>query len=123
MPIIFVENVIFFGGKCSRLTFYDGIKMFVAGKVLFTTTEEKPSKLLTLVTALVRRKYKTYIFYGVSICDKQSSIINIKKGIIYDDRRNTVGTINTCDCLCASKIQNIYFLWCYYLRQILFHHK
>ena len=82
MPIIFVENVIFFGGKCSRLTFYDGIKMFVAGKVLFTTTEEKPSKLLTLVTALVRRKYKTYIFYGVSICDKQSSIVNIKEGII-----------------------------------------
>ena len=54
MLIIFVENVIFFGGKCSRLTFYNGIKMFVASKVLFTMTEEKPSKLLTLVTALVR---------------------------------------------------------------------
>ena len=80
MPIIFVENVIFFGGKCSRLTFYDGIKMFVASKVLFMTTEEKPSELLTLMMALVRRKYKTYIFYGVSICDKQSSIVNIKKG-------------------------------------------
>ena len=105
MPIIFVENVIFFQGKCSRLTFYDGIKMFVASKVLFTTTEEKPSELLTLVTALVRRNYKTYIFYGFSICDKQYSIVNIKEGIIYDDRRNTVGT----------KIQNIYFLWCYYL--------
>ena len=85
--------------------------------------KKKSSELLTLMMALVRRKYKTYIFYGVSICDKQSSIINIKKGIIYDDRRNTVGTINTCDCLCASKIQNIYFLWCYYLQQTLFHHK
>ena len=53
MPIIFVENVIFFGEKYSRLIFYDGIKMFVASKVLFMTTEEKPSKLLTLVMALV----------------------------------------------------------------------
>ena len=109
MLIIFVENVIFFGGKCSRLTFYDGKKMFVASKVLFMTTKEKPSKLLTLVTALVHRKYKIYIFYGVSICDKQSSIVNIKEGIIYDDKRNTVGTINTCDGLCTSKIQNIFF--------------
>ena len=91
--------------------------MFVTNKILFMTTKEKPSKLLTLVTALVHRKYKIYIFYGVSICIKQSSIINIKEGIIYDDRINTVGTINTCDGLCASKIQNIYFLWCYYLRQ------
>ena len=49
----FVENVIFFGGKYSCLIFYDGIKMFVASKVLFMTTEEKPSKLLTLVMALV----------------------------------------------------------------------
>ena len=109
MPIIFVENVIFFGGKCSRLTFYDSIKMFVASKVLFMTTDEKPSDLLALVTALVYRKYKIYIFYGVSICDKQSSIVNIKEGIIYDDRRNTVNNINTCDGLCASKIQKIYF--------------
>ena len=109
MPIIFVENVIFFGGKCSCLTFYDGIKMFVANKVLFMTTKQKPSKLLTLATALVHRKYKIYIFYGISICDKPSSIVNIKEGIIYDDRRNTVSTINTCDGLCASKIQNIYF--------------
>ena len=123
MLIIFVENVIFFGGKCSRLTFYDGIKMFVASKVLFMTTKEKPSELLTLVTALVHRKCKIYIFYGVSICDKQSSIVNIKEGIIYDNRRNTVGTINTCDSFCASKIQNIYCLWIYYLRQILFHRK
>ena len=44
-------------------------------------TEEKPSELLTLVMALVRRKYKKYIFYGVSICNKNSSIVNIKEGI------------------------------------------
>ena len=110
MLIIFVENVIFFGGKCSHLTFYNGIKMFVTSKVLFITTKEKPSELLTLVTALVYQKYKIYIFYGVSIYDKQSSIVNIKEDIIYNDRRNTVSTINTCDGLCASKIQNIYFL-------------
>ena len=78
--------------------------MFVTSKVLFITTKEKPSELLTLVTALVYQKYKIYFFYGISICDKPSSIVNIKEGIIYDDRRNTVGTINTCDGLCASKI-------------------
>ena len=110
MLIIFVENVIFFGGKCSRLTFYDGIKMFIASKILFMTTKEKLSELLTLVTALVHRKYKIYIFYGVSICDKQSSIVNIKEGIIYNDRRNTIDTINTCDGFCALKIQNIFFM-------------
>ena len=123
MPIIFVENVIFFGGKCSCLTFYDNIKMFVPSKVLFMTTEEKLSELLTLVMVLVHWKYKIYIFYGFSICDIQSSIVNIKESIIYDDKRNTVSAINTCDGLCASKIQNIYFLWCYYLQQTLFHHK
>ena len=53
MSIIFAENVISFGGKCSRLIFYDGIKMFVASKVLFMTIEEKPSELLTLVTAFM----------------------------------------------------------------------
>ena len=62
--------------------------MFVASKVLFMTTEEKPSELLTLMMALVRRKYKTYIFYGVSICDKQSSIVTIKKGI--SDRHEAI---------------------------------
>ena len=62
MPIIFVKNVDFFGGKCSRLTFYDGIKMFVASKVLIMTIEEKPSKLLTLVTAFVHQKYKNIYF-------------------------------------------------------------
>ena len=44
-------------------------------------TEEKPSELLTLVTAFVHRKYKIYIFYGVIICNKHSSIIKIKDGI------------------------------------------
>ena len=53
MPIIFVENVNFFEGKCSRFTFYDGIRMFFASKVLFMSTEEKPSELLTLVMVLV----------------------------------------------------------------------
>ena len=60
------------------------------------------------MTASVHRKYKICIFYGISICDKPSSIVNIKEGIIYDDRRNIVGTINTCDGLRASKIQYIY---------------
>ena len=62
MPIIFVENVIFFGVKCSCLTFYDNIKMFVASKVLFMSTEENPSELLTLVIALVHQKYKIFFF-------------------------------------------------------------
>ena len=48
-------------------------------------TEENPSKLLTLVTAFVRQKYRKYIFYGVIICNKHCSIVNIKEGIIYDD--------------------------------------
>ena len=62
MPIIFVENMIYFGGKCSPLTFYDGIKVFIANKVLFMTTEKKPSELLTFVTTFVHRKYKKYFF-------------------------------------------------------------
>ena len=33
------------------------------------------------MTAFVHRKYKKYIFYGVIICDKHSSIINVKEGI------------------------------------------
>ena len=44
-------------------------------------TKEKPSELLTLVTAFVHQKYKIYIFYGVIICNKHSSIVNIKEGI------------------------------------------
>ena len=56
MPIIFAKNMNFFGGKCSCLTFCDEIEMFVANKVLFTMTKEKPLALLTLVTAFIRRK-------------------------------------------------------------------
>ena len=48
IPIIFVENVIFFLGKCSRLTFYDGIKMFVASKVLFMTTKQKTVETINI---------------------------------------------------------------------------
>ena len=44
-------------------------------------TEKTLSILLTLMTAFVHRKYKKYIFYGVIICNKHDSIINIKKGI------------------------------------------
>ena len=44
-------------------------------------TEETSLVLLTLVTASMHRKYKKYIFYGVIICNKHDSIINIKKGI------------------------------------------
>ena len=84
--------------------------------VLFTMTEEKPSKLLTLVTTFVSQKYKKNIFfYGVIICDKHSFIVSIKVGIIYNDQRKTIKTIITCDGFCALKIQNIHFLWCYYL--------
>ena len=73
--------------------------------VLFTMTEEKPSKLLTLMTAFVCRKYKKkYFFYGVIICDKHSFIVSIKVGIIYNDQRKTIRTINTCDGFCALKI-------------------
>ena len=43
--------------------------------------EEKPSELLTLLTAFMRRKYEKYFFYGVSICDKHSAIVNIKENI------------------------------------------
>ena len=49
------------------------------------TTEEKPLELLTLVTAFVRQKYPKKKNYGVIICEKHSSIVNIKEGIIYDD--------------------------------------
>ena len=53
------------------------------------TTEEKPLELLTLVTAFMRRKYQKYFsFYGVSICDKHSSIVNIKENI--SDRHRAI---------------------------------
>ena len=63
------------------------------------------------MTAFVHRKYKIYFFYGVIICDKYSSIVNIKNGIIYNDWRKTVETINTCDDFCVSKIQKKYFFY------------
>ena len=80
MPSIFVENMIFFWDKCSHLTFCNGIKMFVANKVLFIMNEEKLLELLTLVIAFVHWIY-IYIYYGVSIGNKHSSIVNIKEGI------------------------------------------
>ena len=64
MPIIFVENMLCFGEKCSCLN--DGIKMFITNKVLFVTTEEKRMELLTLVMASVRRNTK-YIFFMVLV--------------------------------------------------------
>ena len=121
MPIIFVEIVYYFFRKCDFFWreifppyFLQWHKCLSLVRYYLWRLNKKPLELLTLVTALVHRKYKIYIFYGVSICDKQSSIVNIKERIIYDDRRNTVrntvDTINTCDGFCALKIQNIYFL-------------
>ena len=66
MPIIFVENMICFGGKCSRLTFCEGIKMSVANKLLFTIIEETLTKLLKHVMAFVRQNTK-YIFFKVVV--------------------------------------------------------
>ena len=63
IPIIFVKNMICFGGKCSRLTFYSSIKMFTTNKVLFTMTEEKPLELLALVTVYVHQKYKIFFLW------------------------------------------------------------
>ena len=51
-------------------------------------TEEKLLELLTLVTAFMRWKYQKYFFYGVSICDKHSSIVNIKENI--SDRHKAI---------------------------------
>ena len=123
MPIIFVENMICFGGKFSRLTFYDGIKMFIANKEFIYGDQIKTVGTNNICDGFCASKIQNLIFYGVIICNKHSSIINIKKGIIYNDLRKTVRTINTCDSFCTLKIQNIYFLWCYYLRQTFFHHK
>ena len=50
--------------------------------------EEKPSELLTLLTAFMCRKYEKYFFYGVSICDKHCSIVNIKENI--SDRHKAI---------------------------------
>ena len=93
--------------------------MFITNRVLFTTTKEKPSELLTLVMAFVRQKYKIYIFYGVNICDKHSSIINIKEGIrdkheaIKNDkmfwRENSPLTFHICDDVYPSQLIFLFF--------------
>ena len=84
----FVENAYyfcwkydFFGRELFPPYFLQRNKIFVTNKLLFMTTEEKLSELLTLVMAFMRRKYQKYFFYGVSICDKNSSIVNIKENI------------------------------------------
>ena len=81
--------------------------------------EEKPSELLTLMTAFVRQKYKIYIFYGVIICDKHSSIVNIKEGISDSHeaikngkifwRENSLLTFHICDDIYPSQLFFIYF--------------
>ena len=87
MPIIFVEIVYYFFRKCDFFWreiflpyFLQWHKCLSLVRYYLWRLNKKPSELLTLVTALVHRKYKIYIFYGVSICDKQSSIVNIKRG-------------------------------------------
>ena len=82
-------------------------------------TEEKPLELLTLMTAFVRQKYKIYIFYGVIICDKHSSIVNIKEGISDSHeaikngkifwRENSLLTFHICDDIYPSQLFFIYF--------------
>ena len=82
-------------------------------------TEETPSALLTLVMAFVHRKYKIYFFYGVIICDKHDSIVNIKKGI--SDRHEAIEngkifwrencplTFHICDNIYPSQLINFFF--------------
>ena len=110
MPIIFVENMICFGGKCSRLTFYDSIKMFVTNWVLFTMAKEIPLELLTIVIAFVCQKYNIYIYicicYGVSICDKHEDIENDKKFW----RENFPLTFHICDDIYPSQL-NFFFIF------------
>ena len=62
IPFIFVENVIFFGGKCSRLTFYDGIKMFVASKALFMTTKQKTVETINTCDSFGTSKIQNIFF-------------------------------------------------------------
>ena len=83
--------------------------MFVASKVLFMMTKQKTVETINTCDSFGTSKIQNIFFYGISICDKPSSIVNIKEGIIYDDRRNSVDTINTCDGLCASKIKKFIF--------------
>ena len=62
IPIIFIENVIFFGGKCSRLFFYDGIKMFVASKVLFVMTKQKTVETINTCDSFGTSKIQNIFF-------------------------------------------------------------
>ena len=83
------------------------------------TTEQTLSTLLTLVMAFVHRKYKIYIFYGVIICDKHDSIVNIKNDI--SDRHEAIEngkifwkensplTFHICDNIYPSQLILFYF--------------
>ena len=89
-------------------------------------TEETPLVLLTLVTASMHRKYKKYIFYGVIICNKHDSIINIKKGISDKHeaiengkifwRENCPLTFHICDNIYPSQFIFLFFQLSLYLR-------
>lgn len=99
--------------------------MLVIDRVLFMMTEEKKSELLQLATTFVRQKLKRYSFYGVGICDKNSSIINRKKGIndIYGaieygkffGERITALTFHICDHIYPSQVFFIFFLLRFYM--------
>ena len=52
----------FFLGKCSRLTFYDGIKMFVASKVLFMTTKQKTVETINTCDSFGTSKIQNIFF-------------------------------------------------------------
>ena len=62
MPIIFVKNMICFGGKFSRLTFYDGIKMFVTSKILFMTTKQKTVETINIYDGFSTSKIQNMYF-------------------------------------------------------------
>ena len=88
-------------------------------------TEETLSALLTLVMAFVRRKYKIYIFYGIIICDKHDSIVNIKKGI--NDRHEAIKngkifwrencplTFHICDNIYPSQLNLFIYFYFYFI--------
>ena len=60
MPIIFVENMIFFFWREVFPPYFLQNKNFVTNKLLFTAIEKKSSELLTLMT--VRQKYQKNFF-------------------------------------------------------------
>ena len=84
-----------------------------------TTEKKKKLELLTLVTAFVHQKYKIYIFYGVIICDKHSSIVNIKDSISDSHetikngkifwRENSLLTFHICDDIYPSQLFFLFF--------------